>query len=165
MGVSEFFHFQSKCERCGENCHIEMQAKIPGSWMRNYKIGDRLADEVLEAFEKGENDYYNKVLNIKKDADANRKKSLPSFTIIPDYRTSHCKNCDRHMVRRTITVVIDNGIFTKVLFDGQRKGSIMHRGLVIPELVLEDDELRGLTAKAITDYCNEEPFENSDKGK
>ena len=164
MGVSEFFHIQSECERCGEKCHIEMQAKVPGSWMRNYVIGDKIADEVLEAFKNRESEYHTEVLGIEEGQIEKSKNELPSFTIVPNYRESHCKNCGRYDVERSISVVIEKGVFAKVLFDGQRKGSIMHRGLVIPELVLEDNELRGLMAKAITDYCNEEPFENSNKG-
>jgi len=152
MGVSEFFHFESECEKCGEKCHFVMQAKLPGSYMNDYGIGDRLTDEVLEAFKKGESEYYSKVLGVERDKVIKPKCDLPSFTILPTHVDSHCKTCGRNDVERSISVVIEEGVFVQVLYDNQRKGSIMHGGLVIPELVLEDDELRSQLAEAAKEY-------------
>ena len=152
MGVSEFFHFESECEKCGEKCHFVMQAKLPGSYMNDYGIGDRLADEVLEAFKKGEREYYSKVLGVEKDKVIKPKDGLPSFTILPTHVDSHCKICGRNDVERSISVVIEEGVFAQVLYDAQRKGSIMHGGLVIPELVLENDELRSQLLEAAKEY-------------
>lgn len=153
MGLSEFFHIESNCEKCGEICHVEMQAKVPGSYMRDYKIGGRLSNEVLNAFRKGEDDYYSEVLHAEKDKVERRNNGLPSFTIVPDYATSYCKKCGRNDAKRLITIVIEKGMFTQVLYDGQRKGSIMHRGIVVPGPVLEDDRLRGELLEAVTEFC------------
>jgi len=152
MGLSEFFHFESECEKCGEKCHFVMQAKLPGSYMNDYGIGDRLADEVLKAFEKGEKQYYSKVLGVERDKIIEPNNCLPSFTILPTHIESHCNTCGRNDVTHSIAVVIEEGVFTQVLYDGQRKGSIIHGGFVVPELVLEDDELRKQLADAVQEY-------------
>ena len=153
MGMSEFFHIESECEKCKQKCHVSMQAKVPGSYMSNYKFGDRLSDEVLEAFEKAENEYYIEVLGTSKDKIEKPTYDLPSFTIVPDYTESHCKKCGRSDINRSIAVVIEKGFFTKVLFDGQREGSIMHRNCVFPGPVLDNDEMRSQLAKTVTEYC------------
>ena len=152
MGVSEFFHFESECETCGGKCHFEMQAKIPGSYMRNYKIGDKLAEEVVEAFKKRESEYYSNVLGLEKEEVESIQGNYPAFTILPTHIYSYCKKCGRNDVERLIAVMIEGGVFTQILYDNQRNGSILHGGLVVPGLVLDDDELRKQFANAAKQY-------------
>lgn len=136
-----------------------MQAKIPGSYMRDYGIGDRIDDEVLEAFDKGEKEYYSEVLDIERDKVIKTVGKFPSFTILPTHIESYCKSCGQNDVERPIAVVIENGVFTEVLYGAQRKGSIMHGRMIIPELVLENEQLRSQLLEAVEE-CFNGPSEN-----
>ena len=62
MGLNDGFVDKVQCPNCGEAVIMRLQIKMGGVCMNDYRVGDRVSDEVLKTIRESEADFVQAML-------------------------------------------------------------------------------------------------------
>ena len=149
MGLNDGFIDKVQCPSCGEAVIMRLQIKMDGVYMNDYRVGDRVSDEVLVTIRESEADFVQAMfadLRVPREnvGDIPLESKDGTLAIVGSaHRVGHSCSCGRAPEKVSRVAVVDQGLFRGLTERLPDHGPIVtDRGMVFPRWMLSHPDLR-----------------------
>lgn len=148
MGLNDGFIDKVQCPSCGEAVVMRLQIKMDGVYMNDYRVSDRVSDEVLKTIRESEADFVQamlKDLGVPSEdmGDIPLESKDGTLAIVGSaYRIGQPCSCGQATERASRVAAVDAGVFRGLVENLPDHGPVVtDRGMVFPRWMLSHPDL------------------------